>query len=679
MAAPEKPICLLPTGLNKQHHHNYNAAAAPPFARVTFYKRWLLVAAFFCLMAPMLQAQEVPATEPDSLETAAIDDPMAATTADSTTTDKKDLLLPNYDAAFGDYAFRKKKLAGTWNRTDSFVDVRQLEVFSRLHHTNFGALPLSNIGHAVQLLQFSMDTFHLSDFTIGTTEQEFRTVQQLDFYDVKTPVADMQFITGYGRGQHFRLNYTQNLGNNTNYFLSFDRVNSQGNYANNRALVDDFVATVRHESANRRLSIDFAAQFNQRKLNEYGGIADLDGFIDNTNANRGSSLTNLTAARSTFLRNQYFSQQRYVLFRSKKDFLVAIDNTMDYNRRRYTFENDASTSLPPPVAGLPTFDSLTTHQYDQRTGLTFGKQLATGARQELRAFVFYHFQQLGGLQYQQYREALGLGGEGNYQDQKDRLFVNAQIRLNTIGNQAGSIVKGQVRFGKAAKLHFTGNFLLSGRTPDPFWETYRSNHYNWLNTNLDPVRNQRISLGAHFSNRFGIEASQLILQNWMYLDTASLPAQSGSTIFIQQIAGKANFRLKRWNWDNQALFQSNQSGGYDVIRLPQWVLRSKVYFNYSILKGVLKGQIGVDAHYFSAYQMDAYNPVLARFHLQDRHMVGNFPYVHAFATAQLKTFQFFIRFENVTPGLSGYDYFAAPLHPLPDRFLRFGFNWRFFE
>lgn len=674
MVAPGQPIYLLLIGLiNTGSHTNF-------FERVAIQpasKRWLLVVAFFCLMGTGLQAQKIVVAPQDSTENPTNQVDSLGLAADTSKSDP--LLLLPLDTTFGDYAFRKRHLDGVWQRLDTTVRVAQLESFARLHRSTFGALPLSNIGHAVQLLWFTPDSNHTSDFTMGTVEQEFRSIQELPFFDVKTPVADMQFITGYGRGQHFRLNFTQNLGELTNYYISYDRVNSLGNFPGNRAVVDDLVATIRHESANRRFQANFAFQFNQRKLGEYGGIADLNAFVTNTNSDRATLLTNLSQTRSAFLRNQYFGQQRYVLFRNKHNFLISLQNQMIYTRRRFSFEAPGNDFLPRAVAGFPTADTIGSWQYDQNAGVLLGKELANGARQDLRIFAFYHYQELGGDTYNQYREAFGLGGEGNYQDAKDRLLVQVQFRLNTFGNQAGSILKGAVRFGKQEKLHFTGNILVSGRTADPFWETYRSNHYNWLNENLQPIRNQRIALGAHYGENFGIEAAQLVLQNWMYLDTLSLPVQARNNVFLQQISAKARFKLGRWELHNRATYQNNISGGYDVVRLPQWVLRGTMFYNYSILKGVLKGQIGIDAHYFSSFQMNAYNPVLARFHLQDQQEIGNFPYVHVFATAQLKSFQFFLRFENITPGLSNFDYFAAPFYPLPDRFVRLGFNWRFFE
>ena len=678
MAAPEPPIYLLLIGLiNSSRHINFFWRALSIPASNTSNKRWLIVVAFFCLMAAGAHAQNEGEPINDTTDIVPSNPDSLATDADTSKRDQ--LLLLPLDTAFGDYAFRKRSLDGEWSRLDTIVRVAQLESFARLHRPTFGALPLSNIGHAVHLLKFSPDSNHTSDFAMGTVEQEFRTIQELPFFDVKTPVADMQFITGYGRGQHFRLNFTQNLGEHTNYFISYDRVNSLGNYPGNRAVVDDLIATIRHESPNRRFQAHFAIQFNQRKLGEYGGIAELAAFEENSNTERATILTNLSQTRSAFLRNQYFGQQRYVLFRSKSDFLISVNNQMTYTRRRFALNAPENEFLPPAVAGHPTTDTIGSWQYDQSTGVSLGKELPSGARQDLRVFAFYHYQELGGNTYNQYREAFGFGGEGNYQDSKDRLLVQLQFRLNTFGNQAGSLLKGSVRFGKREKLHFTGNILVSGRTADPFWETYRSNHYNWLNEGLQPVRNQRIALGAQYGENFGIEAAQLVLQNWMYLDTLSLPAQARANVFLQQITGRANFKLGRWDFENQAMYQNNISGGYDVVRLPQWVLRSTIYYNYSILKGVLHGQIGVDAHYFSAFQMNAYNPVLARFHIQDAQEIGNFPYVHAFVTAQLKSFQFFLRFENVTPGLSNYNYFAAPFYPLPDRFLRLGFNWRFFE
>jgi hypothetical protein len=627
-----------------------------------------------------LRAQEEPIVgEPEAVaDTVKVE--IDSLTLDSAQAEPAVLLIPEEDDTFGPYAFRKRTLDGAYHRLDSFVNIQQLDNFVLPHKSAFGLLPLANIGSGLQNLSFVADTQHLSHFTMGVSEWGFRQVSELPLYDVKSPVSDMQFITAYGRGQHFRLNFAQNLGPRWNYFASYDRINSLGDYPNSRTVVDDFIFTTHYTSPNRRLRIEGMYQFNKRILNEFGGLRNLTEFTENTTPVRNQILPLLSNTGSEFVRNDLFSRQRYVLFRNQKDFLVSLENTMHTTIRRFEFNTGDTALFSPPIAGLPTNDSLRTVQYDQQAGLTFGKQQASGERQEIRVYGFYHFHQLGSAQLNMYRESFGIGSEVAFQDKRDYIQVSGTFNLNLIGNQSGSVLRSNIRVGQVKNWHLTGGLLLSGRQADPFWETYRSNHYNWLHEDWNPIRTQRVSIGLKKSELLGINYNVYNLQNWLYLDTNATPAQASEAVQLQQLEVFVKMKSGKWEWRNQGLIQrATSADDYLVIRVPEVVYRSTLVFNYSVIKGVLKGQLGIDGHYFSSFFAQAYNPALNRFNLQDQTAIGNFPYIHLFATAQLKSFQFFVRIENVTEGISRYNYFAAPGIPLPDRFVRLGFNWRFFE
>jgi hypothetical protein len=638
---------------------------------------WVLPIGLVAQTEPVTQSPPDTILVPEGLQ--AVADSLESDATGEEAVEQPLLLLPE-DDAFGLYAFRKRTLDGTWQRVDSFVNVRLIDQFVLPYRSSFGLLPLANVGNGLQVLRFEGDSSHLSDFGMGVSEWGFRRIEELPFYDVKSPISDMQFITAYGRGQHFRMNFAQNLGPRWNYYASYDRINSLGDYPNNRTVADDFLITTQYTSPNRRLRVEGVYQFNKRILNEFGGLVNIEEFTSNLTPIRNQTQPLLSNTQSELVRNVFFSRQRYVLLRNKRDFLVSLENTMNVTTRRYTFNTANATFFPTPVTGLPTNDTIGTSQYDQQAGFVLGKQLPDGSRQELRVFGFYHYHQYGGPIFNTFREATGVGSEVDFQDRRDYIHLSGLFNLNLLGNQSGSVLRGDIRVGQARNWHLAGGILFSGRQADPFWETYRSNHYNWLNQNLAPVRTQRFSVGARKGDRFAILYHVSNLQNWLYLDTAGIPAQAGSAIQMQQLDIKADFKAGNWSWQNQGLLQRvTSSDDYLAIRVPDLVFRSTVFYNYSIIKGVLQGQVGLDIHYFSAFKATSYNPALNRFHLQDSVEIGNFPYVHAFATAQLKSFQFFIRLENLTEGLGPYNYFAAPGIPLPDRFVRLGFNWRFFE
>lgn len=624
---------------------------------------------------------EVDQAVTDSLSTKGSIDSTQIAAQDSAVT--KTFLLEEEDQT--PFSHRFKYINSAYQHVDTTVQVDQFDGFIVPNGDAFGLLPMSNFGHVTQRLFFKSDTSHLSDFYFGEGERTFKNIKDLPYYDVKSPISDMRFITGYNRGQDFRMHFSQNLGSRWNYYGSYNRTNSLGDYSSNLVLRDDFQLTSHYTNPNRRFQVLGAFQFNRIKLTENGGITNLAEFTENQVPNRESVLINLPSAsrnvtRSDMYRVNAFSRQQYSLFVNKRDFRVTAFHDVEFQNKSFAFNTSNTTFFPAFTLGPITADTLRSNQWTQKAGVSLGKTDASGRRQELRAFAFYHFQNLGSELFNSYQEAIGLGYEANFQNESDLLYFTSTGALNTIGNLAGSMLSGQLRLGKATSWHAKGDLVISGKTPNLFWQNYRSNFYNWLNTDLDPIRTQKIGFSGNFGKVFHLGYTLTNLQNWMYLDTLSLPFQATNDAQIQEVAICTSTNLGKWTVENQLRFQAvTGMGDYAYIRLPELLYRGKLFYNYSILKGVLFGQLGLDVTYFSKYQALTYNPALAQFHLQDGDEIGDFIYAHFFASAQLKSFQFFVRIENLTGGVFAYDYFAAPAYPLPDRFVRVGFNWRFFN
>ena len=74
----------------------------------------------------------------------------------------------------------------------------------------------------------------------------------------------------------------------------------------------------------------------------------------------------------------------------------------------------------------------------------------------------------------------------------------------------------------------------------------------------------------------------------------------------------------------------NVSSGSSVFRVPEFVTRNTFYYTDDWFKGKpMLVNIGVTFRYFTQYQMNAYNPLLAEFRLQNTEEIG-FPTVDFF-------------------------------------------------
>ena len=91
-------------------------------------------------------------------------------------------------------------------------------------------------------------------------------------------------------------------------------------------------------------------------------------------------------------------------------------------------------------------------------------------------------------------------------------------------------------------------------------------------------------------------------------------------------------------------------------------------------------QTGVSLKYFTQFNSNAYDPVLAEFYVQNEQEIGGFPMIDIFFNAKVRQTRIFFKFEHINALFSSTkDYFSAPGYPYRDAVIRFGLVWNFFQ
>ena len=84
------------------------------------------------------------------------------------------------------------------------------------------------------------------------------------------------------------------------------------------------------------------------------------------------------------------------------------------------------------------------------------------------------------------------------------------------------------------------------------------------------------------------------------------------------------------------------------------------------------------ANYFTSYNLNAYDPILAEFYVQNTDEIGNFPLIDFFINAKVRQTRIFIKAEHFNSSFTGNDFLSAPGYPYRDFSVRFGVVWNFF-
>ena len=227
-------------------------------------------------------------------------------------------------------------------------------------------------------------------------------------------------------------------------------------------------------------------------------------------------------------------------------------------------------------------------------------------------------------------------------------------------------------------LILEGRFTMDRRSPNYWQENLFSNHYIW-NTPLDKENETRFEVKFSVPD-FAFEAGawQGVVSDKIYYASDSNVAQHGGNVSLTSVYARKDFRLGGLHLDNRVLLQ--WSTDQDVVPVPLLSAFLSYYYEFWVVRDVLRLQIGLDGRYNTRYYAPGYNPALSVYYNQREVEVGNYPYVDAFAMAKWKRMRIFLKYQHVNKGLFGNgEYFSAARYPLNPGMFKIGISWGFYD
>lgn len=234
------------------------------------------------------------------------------------------------------------------------------------------------------------------------------------------------------------------------------------------------------------------------------------------------------------------------------------------------------------------------------------------------------------------------------------------------------------RRDRKSPLTLDVHFETGLKEPDYYQQHLYTNHYRWDN-DFSKISSTKLEASLSIP-RWNLNAAfgYSLLGNNIYYDTQGIARQHGTPISIMTASLRKDFRVWKFHFDHQALFQL--SSDKDVLPLPMLALNLRYYFQFNVVKNVMKMQVGANGMFTTAWYAPAYNPVLGVFHNQDREKFGNCPYIDVFLNVQWKRASLFLKVVNVNMGwpAKSADYFTAAGYIGPQRAFKFGISWPFY-
>lgn len=551
-------------------------------------------------------------------------------------------------------------------------------------------------------------------FNAGFHALDYYTLNHNDvkFYRARSPFTSLYYVNGSENEQVLKLTHAQNIKKNWNFGANFNRIGANGFYTHQRG--DDLNAAIFtwFQSTNKRYNLWFDGVFNTLKAQENGSIVNQDIFSPQYNAlvDKKAESVKLNTAKQLWRKNSFMLKHSYFVGRidstlksNAQNILPTnkITHTLSYTKNTFNFkkdEVDVYQVLPKsPVDSVFTNDSTSVNHLQNEFIYSFFLRAkgASDTKNELKIDA--------GIKHDYYSlKQSSLSKTNTYLSNHQTSFQNLTL-LGTLGYRFSN----NVDFNLDVQQIFQGqnigdflyeaksNFLLSknvgriifgaylqNKSPEQIYERYTGNHYSW-NQNFDRTKTANISF-TYLNDKYNLDASvaYYLISNYLYfianpnLENGILPAQETSDINLLKLSLGKKFSFKSFHLDSYLVYQKTDNE--NVLRMPNFYTFNSFYKDQTLFK-TLKIQIGIDVRYNSTYVASSYSPAASQFYNGANVTFESKPIADFWIKAALRRANLFVKYDNASQGLFNKGYYTVNRYPMPDRLLKFGVSWNFYD
>ena len=579
---------------------------------------------------------------------------------------------------------------------DTTLTLQKEYKFNYLRKDLFEFLEFHNQGQAVNNLGYSFNNvYQFPDIGFSAKQASYFNIDDIDYFEVPTPTTEILYRTGLQQGQVLDALFTLNFSKRLNVSLSYKGLRSLGAYRQALVSNGNFRGTFQYRTKKNQYQMKGHLTSQDFFHQENGGLnaESLVNFIeDDPNFTTRARLdVNLTDSESQFDSNRFYLEQSYKLLSSKdsvnnKDFSnLKIGHVLTNENKKYEF---IQGSLTPDFFGTansskPRDKKATSKITSNELNLEFNSKYVLGKFKAKTNFTNYSYgydtilnsnSSVNRLKLE--GNAISFGADWNAKIKNFQLNADASITPGN-GRLSGNFLKGEAVYEKDSVFSVKGTLLISSKSPNFNKLLHQSEYdaYNWQNdfSNVNTrdigfdLKSKWLNASLNFTN----------LDNYTYFDQESKPQQFANQITYLKVKANREFKLGKFALDNTFMYQ-NVSSGSSVFRVPEFVTRNTFYYTDYWFEGKpILVNIGVTFKYFTKYNVNAYNPLLAEFRIQNDEQIG-FPTIDVFFNAQVRRTRLYFKVDNATSSLTDKNYFSAPNYPYRDLTIRFGLVWNWF-
>ncbi|MFD0798651.1 putative porin [Maribacter chungangensis] len=592
---------------------------------------------------------------------------------------------------------------------DTTLTIQKEYKYNYLRADDFELMPFGNIGQGYNKLGVDFERSNLYPrLGARAKHHRYREIEEMQYYNVMTPMTDLMFKTTLEEGQLLDALLTFNTSRRLNISIGYTGFRSLGKYNSEQIQSGNFISTVNYVSKNDRYLLRAHIAAQDITSQENGGLTEKelqfesgdDDFIDRPKVD-----VRFTDADNKVLGKRYYVDQQYKLIRSRQDSSLvektslAITHSFNYETKFYQYLQDASDSYFGDAILGSINDKASLKVFNNDFGAAFYNKTLGALKGVVSVYNYNYFfnsilttadGETVGNQLKGSEIAVG----GDYRKQIGSFAVDGSLRYNVAGDLTGNVFNGSVSYVFNDKHRVKVALHSSSGMPDFNFLLYQSDYlnYNWQNTtNFEKERVNSMQVGLDSPLWGNLSMKFSALDNYTYfsadpnavfeegLEHANIkPLQEADGVTHLKIKYAKEFRLGKFALNNTVMYQS-VSQDQSVLNVPQLVTRNTLYFSSDVFKKAMYLQTGVTLKYFTSYTMDAYNPVLGEFFVQNNEELGGFPLLDFFINAKVKQTRIYLKAEHFNSSFTGFNYYTAPNYPFRDFVVRFGLVWNFFS
>lgn len=601
------------------------------------------------------------------------------------------------------------------------IDIDTMQTGFQIQYPNLreevGDAWLGNIGAAAYPISYFRRTTNTKHSFSNPYDAYNVDVDDVRFFNVKKPHTRLEyFMAGQTARleEDFAVTHAQNVTPEIGFNVDYRTRGTRGVYMwqNTR----DKHLSLAASYTGKKYTVHAGYIYNNYIIRENGGLVD-DRMVKDSLHNYDLSTTipmKLSDARNRIRNNSYFLTQSIgIPFKriTDHDFTIGkypalfIGHEFEYNRwwRKYTdtyagcqytniIEDNARYNFYENwyINPLESRDSTFESSIENRVFIQFQPWNRDGAIGVIDAGVgvdvdkYYQFnldQYLTGVRTDVNKVAYYVYGgvKGSVRKYFD---WEADARIHPFGYKAGELsIGGRATaslYAKNKPISLGGYFRYERRKPSYWSENFYSNHFMWNN-----------SFGFTDETKFGVSFDlpiagfqagfdQSVVANEIYYGTDYKPHQYKDAVSVSSLYLREDLTLKNFHLNHRV--QVQWSTKQEVIPVPLVAAYLSYYFEFNVVKNVLKMQVGIDGRYNTKYYAKGYNPATGQFYNQRDTEVGNYVYLDAFITAKWKRMRILLKLQHFNQDLWGRrEYFTVAHYPLNPRIFKVGISWMFYD